>query len=617
MVTEFVDTVSTPPTLEVDPNWNIWTLLDRRVRETPDATAIEVRREDGGWEPITARQFAAEASQVAKGMVALGIGAGDRVAIMSRTRYEWTVLDYAIWAAGAVPVPIYETSSVEQIGWICSDAEICAIFVETDAHRLLVDAARASLPGLTRVWEIDKGDVAALKEVGAPVDDSLIAERRGLAAGPDLATIIYTSGTTGRPKGTELTHGNFVRLIENTQWDQTEATLREVVAVPGCRTLLFLPLAHVFARFIEVLSISGCTVIGHCPDTRTLMPAIQTFRPTFLLAVPRVLEKVYNAAEVKAGKGAKLKLFRLAAKIAIVYSRSLDTPRGPGLSLKARHKLFDRLVYSSLRTALGGNTRFAVSGGAPLGERLGHFYRGIGLIVLEGYGLTETTAPILVNRPSKLKIGSVGIPFPGCAVRIADDGEICVQGVNVFGAYHNNPEATAEALRDGWFATGDVGRLDEDGYLFITGRKKEIIVTAGGKNVAPAVLEDRLRGHPLVSQTVVVGDNKPFIAALVTLDEEMLPGWLGIHGLPDMTPEEARADADVLAALERAVARANQAVSRAESIRKFTILDRDFTEVNGYLTPSLKVKRSLVLRDFSPQVEALYAEATAGGPGAG
>jgi long-chain acyl-CoA synthetase len=599
-------TVTTPAAVQVDPTWNIWTLLERRARQSPNDVVIEVQ--DGEvWRPVTAKAFAAEAVEVAAGLIALGIEPGDRVAIMSRTRYEWTLLDYAIWAAGAVPVPIYETSSVEQVKWICSDAGVKAAAVESAAHRLLVDAARADLPDLTRVWQIDAGDVEALKEVGATIAPATVAERRRLAQGEDLATIIYTSGTTGRPKGSELTHGNFVRLTENTQFDQSPTTLVDVIAKPGCRTLLFLPLAHVFARFLEVVCISANTVIGHCPDTRGLIPALGSFKPTFLLAVPRVLEKVYNAAEQKAGGGAKLKLFRLAAKVAIVYSRSLEKPGGPGAALRARHRLFDRLVYAKLRTTMGGRAKYAVSGGAPLGDRLGHFYRGIGLTVLEGYGLTETTAPILVNRPFKQKIGSVGIPFPGCSIALGDDGEILAKGVNIFRGYRGNTSATAEAFDDdGWFRTGDIGRLDDDGYMFITGRKKEVIITAGGKNVVPALLEDRLRGHPLVSQVVVVGDGRPFIGALVTLDAEMLPGWLKIHDLPAMTPEEAQVDPHVLAALDRAVDRANAAVSRAESIRKIKVIPGDFTEVNGYLTPSLKVKRGLVLKDFAAEINDLY-----------
>jgi long-chain acyl-CoA synthetase len=601
-----VDTIAMPASVEVDPGLSIISLLLRRLKQDPNDVLIEIQQEDGSWSPVTARQFESEVVEVAKGLAALGVQPGDKIAIMSRTSYEWALLDYAIWSAGAVSVPIYETSSVEQAQWICSDAEISAAFAETAAHSLILEAVRPQAPSLKQIWQLGQGAIAALKEVGAGVADSEIDRRRAALNGADLATIIYTSGTTGRPKGTELTHGHFVRLTDNTQFDTSETSVHPVIAAPGCRTLLFLPLAHVFARFIQVVAISTKTVIGHCPDVKNLVPALGTFKPTFLLAVPRVLEKVYNAAEQKAGSGLKLKIFRWSAKVAIVYSRALDTKRGPSWWLKQQHKVADKLVYGSLREAMGGRTKYAVSGGAPLGERLGHFYRGIGLMVLEGYGLTETTAPIAVNRLNRQKIGSVGLPFPGCAARIADDGEILLKGVNVFDQYHDNPAATAEALRGGWFHTGDMGYLDDDGYLFITGRKKELIVTAGGKNVAPAILEDRLRGHPLVSQVVVVGDARPFVAALVTLDEEMLPGWLANHGKPPMSPAQARKDPDVWASLERAVARTNQVVSRAESIRKFVILDDDFTELNGYLTPSLKIKRGRVLADFAKQIDRLY-----------
>ena len=375
------------------------------------------------------------------------------------------------------------------------------------------------------------------------------------------------------------------------------------------RTLLFLPLAHVFARFVEVLAISSGTVLGHSPDIKTLVDDLGEFKPTYILAVPRVFEKVYNAAEQAAAAGGKLKIFHWAAATAIAWSRALDTPGGPSLWLKAQHTLADALVYGTLRGKLGGRTRYAVSGGGPLGERLGHFYRGIGLTVLEGYGLTESTAPTCVNRPEKTKIGTVGAQLPGCAVKVAPDGEILLQGHHIFRGYHNNPEATAEAFDGEWFRTGDLGSLDEDGYLRITGRKKEIIVTAGGKNVAPAVLEDRIRAHALVSQCVVVGDNKPFIGALITIDPEGLPGWLTMHGKPELTVKQAMTDADVLAALDQAVTRANNAVSKAESIRKFTVLPGDFTVENGYLTPSLKVKRALVLKDFADDVERIYAPA--------
>ena len=594
-----------PSLIDVDATTSISTLLAQRVARAPDGTLVEHKSGLGGtWIPVSARAFHAQVTAVAKGLVAHGIAPGDRVALMSHTRYEWTLIDFAIWAAGAVGVPVYETSSAEQIGWILSDAQVRLAVVETPAHAALAAEVRADLPLLTDVLVIDAEAVSALVAAGADVADAEIERRSALAGMDDLATIIYTSGTTGLPKGVELTHGNFVSLTLN-----AVAGLPDVCAKPYSRTLLFMPLAHVFARFIQVLCIPSGAVLGHTPDTKNLLPDLQTFRPTFLLAVPRVFEKVYNSAEQKAGTGPKLRLFRWAAKVSITYSRASATDSGPSVVLRAEHAVADYLVYATMRAALGGRTEFAISGGAPLGERLGHFYRGLGLNILEGYGLTECTSATSVNRPGATRIGTVGPPFPGASFRIAEDGEIWVSGDHVFHGYHNNPEATAKALVDGWLRTGDLGTLDDDGYLRITGRKKEIIVTAGGKNVAPAVLEDRLRGHPLVSQVVVVGDQRPFIAALVTIDAEMLPGWLAGHGLPPMDVPTAAAHPTVLAALDRASVRANAAVSRAESIRKLSVLTVDFTEANGYLTPSMKVKRSAVIHDFAPQVDAIY-----GGP---
>lgn len=592
-----------PSLIDVDPAMSVPGLLRERLRRSPHSTIIERKTGLGSsWIPMTVVEFTDQVTAVAKGLVALGVEPGDRVSIMSRTRYEWTLLDFAVWAAGAVPVPVYETSSVEQVRWICSDSEVTLAIVETAAHAAVTEGARETLPGLRDVLVIDQGAIDHLTEVGRRIPDDEIERRSSLAGMSDLATVIYTSGTTGNPKGAELTHGNFVSLaLEGT------AGLPEVVG-PGKRTLLFMPLAHVFARYIQVLCIPSGTVLGHSPDTKNLLPDLQSFKPTFLLAVPRVFEKVYNSAEQKAAASpAKRKIFRWAAKTSIVYSRALDTPEGPSAALRAQHKAADALVLKKLRAALGGAATIAISGGAPLGERLGHFYHGLGLLVLEGYGLTETTAPTAVNMPVRSKIGTVGPPFPGASIRIAADGEIEVAGAHVFRGYRNNPQATAAALVDGWFRSGDIGTLDEDGYLTITGRKKEIIVTAGGKNVAPALLEDRLRGHPLVSQVVAVGDGQPFIAALVTLDAEMLPGWLASHGLPPMDVATAARSNAVLAALDRAVERTNEAVSRAESIRKIRVLTTDFTEANGYLTPSLKVKRARVLRDFAAEVDELYS----------
>ena len=600
-----MDEHRSPAVVAADPTASINALLAGRLERYADVTFIEREATtDARWEPVTAREFDAAVVAVAKGLVARGIEPGQSVGIMSRTRFEWTLLDFAIWAAGAVPVPLYETSSAEQVQWILSDADVRLLVVETAEHAAVVAETRSTLTGLQAVLVLDDGAIDTLAGDGAEVSDEEITRRRAVATGADVATIIYTSGTTGRPKGVELTHGNFVDLALN-----VVAELGEQVCPPGSRTLLFMPLAHVFARFVEVLVVPAGVILGHTPDTRDLVADLGTFKPTFILSVPRVFEKIYNSAEQKAAAGGKRAIFQRAAKTAIVYSRALDTPKGPNLWLRLQYKVADALVLHKLRAVLGGAAKFAISGGAPLGERLGHFYRGVGLTVLEGYGLTETTAPTNITVPKKAKIGTVGPPLPGTTVRIADDGEIRVKGCQVFRGYRNNPAATAEAFDDGWFRTGDLGSMDSDGYLRITGRKKEIIVTAGGKNVAPAVLEDRLRGHPLISQVVAVGDAKPFIGVLLTIDADALPGWLATHGLPDMDVRTAATDPDVRAALDRAVERTNRAVSRPESIRKYTVLTTDFTVANDYLTPSLKVKREKVLRDFADEIEALYAEA--------
>jgi long-chain acyl-CoA synthetase len=554
-----------------------------------------------GWHDVTAGQFRDEVTALAKGLIAAGVSPGDRVALMSRTRYEWTLVDYAIWAAGAVTVPIYETSSAEQVEWILSDSGASAAFAETQAH---ADAIRqADVAAVQNVWLIEGPDGTVAGPDGASVTDEQLEQHRTARKAADLATIIYTSGTTGRPKGCQITHGNLLSDVRNA----VEGSLVEVFEIAGSSTLLFLPLAHSFARIIQVGCLESGAILGHWPDTRTLAKALPEFRPTFLLAVPRVFEKVYNTAVQQASASkAKSRIFDAAAATAVAWSQAASSDgAAPGQALRLRHALFDRLVYAKLRAAVGGKVAYAVSGGAPLGERLGHFFRGAGITILEGYGLTETSAAATVNRPSRNKIGTVGPPLPGVAIKIADDGEILLRGPNVFPGYWHNDAATAEVLDpEGWFGTGDVGGLDEEGFLQVTGRKKELIVTAGGKNVAPAVLEDRLRASPLISQCVVVGDGRPYIACLITLDEEGLEFWRKQHGLA--------ADADVTdnpeltADLQAAVDEANKAVSRAESIRRFRVLPSDFTEENGYLTPSLKVRRNLVIKDFAADIEALY-----------
>jgi long-chain acyl-CoA synthetase len=554
-----------------------------------------------GWRDVTAEQFRDEVTALAKGLIAAGVSPGDRVALMSRTRYEWTLVDYAIWTAGAVTVPIYETSSAEQVEWILSDSGAIAAFAETQAH---ADAIRqAGVAAVQNIWLIEGPDGTVAGPDGASVTDEQLERHRTARKAADLATIIYTSGTTGRPKGCQITHGNLLSDVRNA----VEGSLVEVFEIAGSSTLLFLPLAHSFARIIQVGCLESGAILGHWPDTRTLAEALPEFRPTFLLAVPRVFEKVYNTAVQQASASkAKSRIFDAAAAAAVAWSQAVSSDgAAPGRALRLRHKLFDRLVYAKLRAAVGGKVAYAVSGGAPLGERLGHFFRGSGITILEGYGLTETSAAATVNRPSRNKIGTVGPPLPGVAIKIADDGEILLRGPNVFPGYWHNDAATAEVLdAEGWFGTGDVGGLDEEGFLQVTGRKKELIVTAGGKNVAPAVLEDRLRASPLISQCVVVGDGRPYIACLITLDEEGLEFWRKQHGLA--------ADADVTdnpeltADIQAAVDEANKAVSRAESIRRFRVLASDFTEENGYLTPSLKVRRNLVIKDFAADIEALY-----------
>ncbi|WP_420113918.1 AMP-dependent synthetase/ligase [Pseudactinotalea sp.] len=599
-----MDTFAAPPIVTTPDEMSVGDLLADHANRTPDKVLVE-RLVDGTWRPVTAAEMHATATAIAKGLIASGVEAGDRVAIMARTRPEWTFLDFGIWYAGAVPVPVYETSSPSQTAWILSDSGAVAAVAEHADHEAVIEKARKKAPDVKHVWQIDGGALEQLAAAGVDVGDEVVRERRDAVRLGDLATVIYTSGTTGKPKGAELSHGNFVELTRNA----VEALGSQILHADS-RTLLFMPLAHVFARFVEVLCIAAGVPQGHTPDTKTLMADIGTFRPTFILSVPRVFEKVYNSSEAKAAAGGKIKIFQWAAKTAQDYSRSLETG-GPGFALKLQHKVADKLVLHKIRDALGGQAAFAISGGAPLGERLGHFFRGVGLTVLEGYGLTETTAPLSVNVPAKAKIGTVGPPLPGTSIKIGADGEILAQGVGVFAAYHGNEDATNEAIEDGWFHTGDIGELDSDGYLKITGRKKELIVTAAGKNVVPSQLEDRLRSHPLISQCLVVGDQRPFVAALITLDGEMLPSWLSNHSLPEMGVTEAAKHPEVLAALQRAVDRTNAKVSRAESIRKFEVLTDDFTIDNDYLTPSLKVKRAKVLGDYANLVDDVYARAAA------
>jgi long-chain acyl-CoA synthetase len=591
---------SVPAQVTIADSANLTETLFSRAAEEPDRVVFR-RKEDDGWHDVSAREFGDEVARVAEGLVAAGIEPGDRVAIMSRTRYEWTVADYAVWTAGAVVVPIYETSSAAQIEWIIGDSGAKAMFVESDDHEKAIASVRDQLPELAHVWRMDALPNRPSGEAGEPAElvSAGLDERRASRVSSDLATVIYTSGTTGRPKGCEITHGNLLATARNV----IEGALAEVFALTEGSTLLFLPLAHVFARLIEVGGVESGVILGHTPDLTDLAGDLESFRPTFLLAVPRVFEKVYNGAEQKASADGKGRIFHIAAETAIEYSRA----GSPGLGLRLKHAVFDKLVYAKLRAAVGGRVTHAVSGGAALGERLGHFFNGVGIAILEGYGLTETTAPVAVNLPSDNRIGTVGRPIPGSSVRIADDGEVLAKGPNVFAGYWHNEDATKQVLEDGWFHTGDIGELDDDGYLKITGRKKELIVTAGGKNVAPGPLEDRLRAHPLISQCLVVGDGRKFVGALITLDPEAVGPWQEQHGKSGLSVAELAEDPDLVREIDAAVAETNMSVSRAESIKKYRILDIDFTEDTGHLTPTLKVKRNVVVKDFADEIEALYS----------
>jgi long-chain acyl-CoA synthetase len=566
------------------------------------AEAVVFRRKAGAdWTDVTTTRFRDEVVAVAAGLIASGVGPGDRVAIFAATRYEWTLFDFAIWAAGAVPVPIYVTSSAEQIEWILYDSGAVAVVTENAALDAKVESVRARVPALRHVWQIDGGAVEHLTAAGKDVTPADVDVRRGAVKPDDLATIIYTSGTTGRPKGCVITHRNFLLAGGN-----AVEYLAPLFKGGDAATLLFLPVAHVFGRMVEVASVMARATVGHWSDVKTLSDNLVSFQPTFILSVPYVLEKVYNGARQKAHSAGKGKIFDLAADTAVAYS---EADGKPGFGLRLRHLLFDRLVYSKLRAALGGRVRYAISGGAALSPRIAHFFRGVGLIIFEGYGLTESTAASVVNSPESVKLGTVGQPLPGTAVRIDDDGEILLRGGGIFTGYWQNESATKEAIdEDGWFHTGDLGELDGEGYLKITGRKKEILVTSGGKNVAPSVIEDRISAHPLVGQAMVVGDGQKYVAALVTIDQDYFSYWKTTRGKGvGASVDDLAEDADLIAEVQNAVDDGNSAVSTAESVRKFRILPVEFTPENGYLTPSLKLKRNVIMKDFAGDVDALYS----------
>ena len=593
--------VTTPALVPSATAGNLTNLIAERAWFEPERITMS-RPLGDGWQSVTAKEVDEEVRATAKGLIAAGIQLGDRVAIMARTRYEWTILDFAIWYAGAVVVPIYDTSSAEQIDWILNDSSTVGIIVETPALRELVQTVQ---PAHTKhVWVMTEDVLTVLRNAGAQVSDDEI-ERRRAALGPDtLATLIYTSGTTGKPKGVSLTHGNFLAECGNVVQGASDLFLK-----PGGSTLLFLPVAHVFGRMVQIGAINSGLHLAHCSDPLGRLPIdLASFKPTFVLAVPRIFEKIYNGAEARAEAAGKGKIFRKAADVAIAYSEALDKKRiSPVLKLK--HGLFDKLVYSKIRAGMGGRVEAAISGGAPLGVRLGHFYRGAGVTILEGYGLTETTAGATLNLTGAHRVGSVGRPIPGTSIKIAEDGEVLIRGAIVMRGYWQNDAANAEVFdSEGWFKSGDLGKLDDEGFLYIVGRKKELIVTAGGKNVAPAVLEDRLRAHPLVSQCLVVGDNQPFIAALVTIDQDSLKGWVTNHKKDGASMADLANDPDLIAVIQTAVDDANKAVSKAESIRKFTILTTDFTIAGGHLTQKLSIKRHVVAKEFAKEIDQLFTK---------
>jgi long-chain acyl-CoA synthetase len=595
---------SVPASFTVGDNDTVVSSVFDHERDDPNHVIIQ-RLINGTWSDVTSAQVAAQVRSTALGLIAEGVQPGDRVAILSATRYEWPIIDFAILSIGAVTVPIYETSSAEQISFVLSDSGAVVAFAETDGHADKIEELKGDLPELRKILRIDGVGPAALEELadaGAATDPAELTARLSAIKSVDVATLVYTSGTTGRPKGCQLTHSNLLYEMRGAK------ACFPALLDKGEKLLVFLPLAHVLARAITISAFSNNVTLGFTSDVKNLVPTLGVFKPSLVVSVPRVFEKVYNTAEQNARNDGKGRIFEIAAATAIEWSQAQDTG-GAGLLRKAKHAVFDKLVYGKLRAALGGNCRAAISGGAPLGARLGHFYRGVGLTIYEGYGLTETSAAVTVNRVDGLKVGSVGKLLGGNSMRINDDGELLVRGGVVFGGYWHNQTETDAVFSDGWFHTGDLGAIDDNGFLTIVGRKKEIIVTAGGKNVAPALLEDRLRAHPLISQALVVGDAQPFIAALITIDPEAFPAWKARNGKDaGVSVGDLAEDPDLTAEVELAVKEANQAVSHAESIRKFRILPVDFTEDTGELTPTLKVKRKVVAEKFASDIEALYTK---------
>ncbi|MEU6882857.1 AMP-dependent synthetase/ligase [Streptomyces sp. NPDC046712] len=594
---------SVPPLVPRVPRGSLADIPYDNAREDPAAVVFGRKRPDGTWADVTASAFAAEVHSVAKGLIAAGLRPGDRLALMARTTYEWTLLDFAAWAAGLITVPVYPTSSAFQTRWILQDSGAAACVVEDTTQGRLVSTERRGLPGLAHLWILDAGAVDQLRKNGAHVPDEAVTARRGLLTPETLATLVYTSGTTGRPKGCALTHGNFFAEVDNAI-ELLHPVFREVSKEPAS-TLLFLPLSHVFGRMVAIGCVRARVRLGHAPSIEDgdLLTDLAGFRPTFLLAIPYVLEKVYNSARATAERMGRTASFDRAARVAQRYGHEGE----PSLGLRAARALYDPLVYRRIRAALGGRVRYVICGGSPLGARLSEFYTGAGVEVFEGYGLTETTAAATVTPPRRPRTGTVGWPLPGTAVRIADDGEIWLKGGHVFAGYWDSQRGVALPYTDeGWFPTGDLGALDADGYLWITGRKKDVLITSAGKNVAPAPLEDWLRAHPLVAQCMVLGDNRPYITALLTLDHEGLVHWRRMRKKDHIALWKLASDEELLAALQRAVDDANRLVSRPESIRAFRVLTTEWSETSGHLTPSLKLKRGAVLRDFAREIDSMY-----------
>lgn len=595
IVKQFTNPVKEP----IDSDVNLFDLLDNRAKRDPEGAMIEYKTEDGTWHPYSAQVFRDMVIDLAKGLIGLGVNKGDSVAIVSRTRWEWTALDVAIMSIGAVTVPVYETNSASQVSWIFNDSKVTLAIAEDDGQRDKIESVRSEVPTLRNVFVIEAGGLNAIKTYGESVTDAEFWEYKEASHGDDRATIVYTSGSTGTPKGVELTHRNFAFLVFSALQYMPRAG-----AWPNRRLLLFLPLSHVFARFMEFFSFGGTISLALSSNMKTMVKDFETFGPTLLLAVPRVYEKVYNAASQRAGTGFAGKMFMRAAENAREWSKAEQKGEQLPIAGRIAHAFYEQVVYKKIRTIFGPNADFAITGGAPMDSELSHFFNGIGMPVLEGYGMTETCGPVCVSLPEDNRIGTIGMPMCGITAGIAEDGELVVKGPLVCRGYHNNPEVTTQQITDGWLHTGDLGDISEDGFISITGRKKDLIITAGGKNVSPGLLEASVMTSPVVNQCLVIGDKKPFVAALVTLDLADANNWLESQGAkPEPDLASLAKNAIIHAEVERAVNAANEGVSRAESIRKFEILPDEFTEANGMLTPSLKTRRAQIVKHYQEFID--------------